>query len=68
MHPTKNRRYRQAASDYLSLPFDHPAVIALAWRAVQAADLAAFEVLREGGQRATEGSGNHALPRNLAGV
>ena len=54
MSPIENRRYRQAAADYLSLPWDHPVVVALAWQAAQAADLAAFAVLREGAQRATE--------------
>lgn len=68
MSPQENRRYRAAAADYLSLPPDHPAVVALAWQACQAADLAAFEVLRGGGPRSTEGSGNHALPRDLAHV
>ena len=63
MNAQQNRRYRQAASDYLSLPRDHPDVIALAWAACQAADLAAFAVLREG---ATERSEDHALSRRLA--
>ena len=63
MNAYQNRRYRQAASDYLSLPRDHPRVIALAWQACQAADLAAFEVLRQG---AAERSEDHALSQHLA--
>lgn len=65
MRPTENRRYRQAAADYLSLPRDHPEVVALAWDASQAADVAAFAVLRQG---AAERSEEHALSRNLAGL
>ena len=65
MRPIENRRYRQAASDYLRRPSDDPAVIALAWQACQAADLAAFEVLRQGGRQA-EGRENRALSRDLA--
>ena len=68
MNAYQNRRYRQAASDYLSLPRDHPDVIALAWAACQAADLAAFAVLREGAQRATGRGNNDALPQHLAGL
>lgn len=67
MDAQHNHRYRQAAADYLSLPRDHPDVIALAWEACQAADLAAFEVMRQGAKRA-EGRENHALSRSLAGV
>ena len=63
MNARTNHRYRQAASDYLSLPRDHPEVAALAWRACQAADLAAFEVLREAAERSDK---NHALPHRMA--
>ena len=65
MNAQQNHRYRLAASDYLSLPRDHPAVIMLAWRARQAADLAAFEVLRQGA-RVERSDKNHALPHRLA--
>ncbi len=68
MSPTENRRYRKPAADYLGLPWDHPAVVALAWQAAQAADLAAFAVLREGAQRATGRGNNDALPQHLAGL
>ena len=67
MRPTENRRYRQAASDYLKRPLDHPDVVQLAWEACQVADMAAFEVLRQGGQRA-EGRGDHALSCGLSRV
>ena len=62
MNAQQNRRYRKAATDYMHLPLDHPAVVRLAWDAAQAADLAAFEVLRHGAER----SADHALPRHLA--
>ncbi len=67
MRSTDNRRYRQAAADYLSLPLDHPVVIQLAWEACQAADLAAFAVLRAGAKPA-ERIEKHVLPRDLASV
>ena len=64
MNARTNHRYRQAASDYLGLPRDHPDVIALAWRACQAADLAAFEVLREAAERSDQGSAlSHRMAR-----
>ena len=64
MRPQENRRYRKPAADYLGLPLDHPAVIALAWQAAQAADMAAFEVLRRGA--AERSDQDHALPRRMA--
>ncbi|MDA8206381.1 MAG: hypothetical protein M0Z36_09945 [Thermaerobacter sp.] len=51
MRAQDNRRYRQAAADYLHRPFDDPAVIQLAWEAAKAAELVAFEVLRAGARR-----------------
>lgn len=42
-------RYQKAAADYLDLPLDDPEVVRLARKARQAADLAAFAVLREQG-------------------
>ena len=66
MNARTNHRYRQAASDYLGLPRDHPEVITLAWRACQEADLAAFAVLREGARRVGRSNQDHALSRRLA--
>lgn len=50
MQSQENHRYRRAAADYLGRSLDDSSVIELAWQASQAADMAAFAVLRAGGR------------------
>ncbi len=56
MSPEDNRRYRQAAADYLQRPVTDTDVIHWAAKAQAAADLAAYGVLREAAERDRERS------------
>ena len=56
MSPEENRRYRFAAADYLHRPVTDTDVIHWAAKAQAAADIAAYEVLREAAERDRERS------------